>query len=89
ISPFTQVHVFTVQNNSIVIIFSEAGESFELTFNSPALETLDKLIQLAQDGKQKLVEANPQQSPTKLDSNPFESLSQSMQPICSEFSEKK
>jgi hypothetical protein len=35
------------------------------------------------------VEANPQQIPTPLDSNPFESWSQSMQPMCSEFSEKK
>jgi hypothetical protein len=89
ISPSTQVHAFTIHNNSIVIIFSEAGEFVELTFNSSALDTIDELIQLIQNCKQKLVEANPQQIPTPLDSNPFESWSQSMQPMCSEFSEKK
>ncbi|MCT7970311.1 hypothetical protein NG799_28750 [Laspinema sp. D1] len=89
ISPFTQVHAFTVHNDCIVIIFSEAGESVELMFNSSTLNTIDELIQLAQNCKQKLTEPKSQQNHAKLDPNLLESWSPPMQPICSEFLEEK
>jgi hypothetical protein len=89
ISPFTQVHVFTIKNDSIVIIFSEAGESVELTFNSSALGTIDELIQLAQNCKQKISEANHQQSHAELDPNSFKSWNPPIQSICSDFVEEK
>lgn len=87
ISPLTQVQGFTVLNDSIVISFTEAGESFELVFNSSALFVVDELIKSAQDCQQKLIEIKEQQKFSGLNLNSSHFWNRSPQPAHSDWVE--
>lgn len=89
ISPFTQVQGCTVLNDSIVITFTEAGESVELVFNSSALSVVEDLIKSAQDCQKKLAEIKRQQKHLGFELNSSDFWNRSTQSVCSDVIEEE